>query len=95
MYAQDTWQIAPRFTLNYGLLWEAQIFPKMVIARLTALYGQYLPDPRFPFTKYLPNQTKEFQPRGSFNHDIFGNGKSSLRSRIHVLNSHGSDTQRR
>src|SRR6266702_1854307 len=86
-YAQDTWQATPRLTLNYGLRWEAQIFPKMTIAPSAALYGPYLSNPAFPSTGYLPNQTKEFQPRVGFNWDILGNGKSSLRGSAGIFNA--------
>lgn len=87
IYAQDTWQVSPRLTLNYGLRWEAQIFPDPVIAPSKTLYGQYLSNPAFPSTGNLPNQKKLFQPRVGFNLDIFGNGKASLRGSAGIFNA--------
>jgi hypothetical protein len=87
-YAQDTWQATTRLTINYGLRWEAQIFPKMLIAPSAALYGSDLSNPLFPSTGYLPNQVKQFQPRVGFNWNILGNGKSSLRGSAGIFNAH-------
>jgi hypothetical protein len=87
LYAQDTWKATKRLTLNYGLRWDAQFFPKMTIAPSAAVYGPYLSNPAFPSTGYLPNQTKEFQPRFGFVYDIFGTGKSSLRGSAGIFNA--------
>ena len=87
IYAQDTWKALPRLTINYGLRWEAQFFPKMLIAPTAAAYGQYLTNPLFPSTGYLPNQTKEFQPRAGFAYDVFGTGKASLRGSAGIFNA--------
>jgi carboxypeptidase family protein/TonB-dependent receptor-like protein len=87
VYVQDTWQATSRFTLNYGLRWEAQFFPDPVIAPAKTAYGLYLSDPRFPSTGYLPNQTKEFQPRVGFTYDILGDGKSALRGSVGIFNA--------
>ena len=87
VYLQDTWQATRRLVLNYGLRWEAQFFPKPVIAPSMTAYGSNLTDPRFPSTGYLPNQTKEFQPRFGFVYDLGGNGKSVLRGSAGIFNA--------
>jgi outer membrane receptor for ferrienterochelin and colicin len=79
LFAQDKWQVWPNFTFNYGLRWEAQIFPKPVISPSQTAYGSLLNDPRFPSDGTLHSQKKEFQPRVGFAWDIEGKGKSVLR----------------
>ncbi len=86
-YAQDTWKATSKLVLNYGLRWESQFFPQPVIAPANTAYGQYLSDPAFPSTGYLPNQLQQFQPRVGFNYDVRGNGKSSFRGSWGIFNA--------
>ncbi|HKG45839.1 MAG TPA: TonB-dependent receptor, partial [Pyrinomonadaceae bacterium] len=79
-FAQDSWRIRPNFTLNYGLRWEAQIFPEPVVPPSETAYGIFLNDPRFPSDGTLPSQKKQFQPRLGFAWDISNKGKSVLRA---------------
>src|SRR6266478_5859777 len=80
LFAQDRWQIKPNFTLNYGLRWEAQIFPKPTVAPSATAYGRFLSDPRFPSDGTLHSPKKEFQPRVGFAWDVAKNGKSVVRA---------------
>lgn len=86
-FAQDKWQIKPNFTFNFGLRWEAQIFPNPVVDPAKTAYGQFLNDPRFPSDGTLPDQKKEFQPRVGFAWDLSGKGKSVLRASWGIYNA--------
>jgi hypothetical protein len=80
LFAQDRWQIRPNFTLNYGLRWEAQIFPDPVVAPSQTVYAPLLTNPNFPSDGTLHSAKKEFQPRLGFAWDLSGQGKSVLRA---------------
>src|SRR5712692_284887 len=86
LFAQDKWQIRPNFTLNYGLRWEAQIFPDVVTPPSQTAYGVFLSNPLFPSDGTLHNQKKQFQPRVGFAWDIRNNQKSVLRASWGIYN---------
>ncbi|HTM26941.1 MAG TPA: carboxypeptidase regulatory-like domain-containing protein [Vicinamibacterales bacterium] len=78
LFVQDKWQPGHGLTLNYGLRWDGQKMPKTVDPKTTA-YAAFLNDARFPSDGTIPDQWKEFQPRGGFAWDINEDGKSVLR----------------
>jgi hypothetical protein len=78
VFIQDKWQAGNGLTLDYGLRWDAQIMPGTVDPKTTA-FGSFLNDPRFPSDGTIPNQLKQFQPRGGFAWDIGQTGKTVLR----------------
>jgi len=87
LFAQDKWQITPDFTFNYGLRWEAQIFPNPTVPPGITAYGRFLSDPRFPSDGTIPDQWKMFQPRVGFAWDIGGNGFAVLRGSWGIYNA--------
>ena len=87
LFIQDKWQIRPNLSLNYGIRWEAQIFPDPVIPPAQTAYGPNLSDPRFPSNGKIPNATKMFQPRLGLAWDVRGNGKSAVRASWGIYNA--------
>jgi hypothetical protein len=86
-FIQDKWQVRPNLTLNYGLRWEAQIFPDPVIPPSQTAYGTNLSDPRFPSTGKIPNALKMFQPRLGLAWDPRNDGKSVVRASWGIFNA--------
>ena len=87
LFVQDKWQIRPNFTLNYGLRWEAQIFPKPTVAPSATAYGKFLTDPRFPSDGTLHSDKKMFQPRIGFAWDVANNQRSVIRASFGIYNA--------
>jgi hypothetical protein len=85
LFAQDRWQVTRKLTLNYGLRWEAQIFPSPVIPPSQTAYGALINDPAFPSDGTLHSPKAEFQPRVGFAWDITGESKSVLRGSFGVF----------
>jgi hypothetical protein len=78
LFIQDKWQAGKGLTIDYGLRWDAQIMPETADPKTTA-FAAFLNDPRFPSDGTIPNQAKQFQPRGGFAWDISQTGKTVLR----------------
>ncbi len=87
LFVQDKWQIRSNFTLNFGLRWEAQIFPEPTVAPRDTAYGIVLNDPRFPSDGTLPSDKKMFQPRIGFAWDITKKQKTVLRASWGIFNA--------
>jgi len=80
-FVQDKWQAGHGVTVDYGLRWDAQRMPKTVDPKSTA-FAFLLSNPRFPSDGTIPDQWKQFQPRGGFVWDIGETGKTVVRGSV-------------
>jgi Carboxypeptidase regulatory-like domain/TonB dependent receptor len=87
IFAQDTYKVLPNLTVNFGLRWEAQIFPDPAIPPSQTAYAPYLNDPAFPSNGKIPNALDMFQPRFGFAWDVANNQKSVFRFSAGIFNA--------
>src|SRR5262245_14212588 len=87
LFLQDSWKATKTLTINYGLRWEAQMFPDPTLDPAKTAYGPYLSNPLFPSDGTIHDQKKMFQPRIGFAWDAAGNGRSVLRGSWGIYNA--------
>ncbi|HEY6110209.1 MAG TPA: TonB-dependent receptor [Gemmatimonadales bacterium] len=84
LYAQDTWKPNSRWTVNYGLRWEAQIQPDPITPPSQVFFapfiGQTVNGHAFPSDGTIPSDKKMFQPRLGLAYDVKGDGMQVLRA---------------
>ncbi len=83
LYAQDTWKPNSKWTVNYGLRWEAQIEPAPITPPSQVFFapfiGKTVNGQAFPSDGTIPSDKKMFQPRFGFAYDMQGDGRSVIR----------------
>ncbi len=88
LYIQDSWKPDPRWTVNYGLRWEAQIEPDPITPPASVFYHVYFDSTvttsrgrfTFPSDGTIPSDWKMFQPRLGIAYDPQGDGREVFRA---------------
>jgi Carboxypeptidase regulatory-like domain/TonB dependent receptor len=86
-YVQDTWKPSPKWTLDYGLRWEAQLEPDPITPPSQVFFAPFIGKTvtnaqgsfTFPSDGTIPSDKKMFQPRFGFAYDMEGDGRGVLR----------------
>ncbi|MGH7673397.1 MAG: TonB-dependent receptor, partial [Gemmatimonadales bacterium] len=86
-YVQDSWKPNPRWTINYGLRWEAQLQPSILSPKDSTFYAVYYDSTvtngtgtyAFPSDGTIPSDKKMIQPRLGIAYDPQGDGRQVLR----------------
>ena len=68
-YVQDKMSLGDKVTLTAGLRWEGQWNPQPT-----------RPNPAIPYTALIPNDLKQWQPRGGLAWDVNGGGTTVVRA---------------
>jgi len=87
VYLQDTWKPDARWTINYGLRWEAQIEPDPITPPSQVFYAPWIDSTvtnaqgsfTFPSDGTIPSYKKMVQPRLGIAFDPDGTGRQVFR----------------
>jgi len=68
LFIEDSWRVAPRFTLTLGARYELEFLPT-----------PFLPNPAIPQSQSMPKDQNNLGPRIGFAWDVTGDGKTAVR----------------
>src|SRR3989449_4940276 len=96
VYIQDTWEPHPRWTLNYGVRWEAQLEPDPITPPSQVFFAPFIGQSvtnatrtyAFPSNGTIPSDKKMWQPRLGIAFDPEGNGRQVFRANAVVSYTH-------
>ncbi|HYT70262.1 MAG TPA: TonB-dependent receptor [Gemmatimonadales bacterium] len=84
LYIQDTWKPSPKWTLNYGLRWEAQLQPDPITPPSQVFFAPFIGQTRagheFPSDGTIPSDKRMFQPRLGIAWDPHRDGREVFRA---------------
>jgi hypothetical protein len=83
-FAQDSWKIFPRLTLNYGVRYDVELTP--LFTPVTA--ANAAAESSLNVVEGLPRDYNNFSPRASLAWDPFGDGKTVIRAGYGVFYDH-------
>jgi Carboxypeptidase regulatory-like domain/TonB dependent receptor len=84
VFAQDSWRVKPRLTVNYGLRYDAEFLPSFAPSTVLAAAAYKT----FGLTKGVPNSNLNFQPRIGVAWDVYGDGKTVARASYGIFFDH-------
>jgi len=87
-YIQDSWKPSPRWTVNYGLRWEAQIEPDPITPPAQVFFSPFIGTSKtngkgtfaFPSDGTIPSDKAMWQPRLGVAWDPSGDGRQVFRA---------------
>ncbi len=82
-FAQDTYKPNPRWTVDYGVRWEAQVQPDPITPADEVFFAPFIGSTRngmdFPSDGTIPTDWNNVQPRLGVTYDVEGDGRQVLR----------------